>query len=90
MSLLFDSVPSTTTARDSASAGRAKSQLTWQLVFDGVWLARRDGRFAGMVQGGMVQGVPGQSVKLTDACGNICGLYKTLDDAKAALAARSM
>lgn len=80
MSLLFDSVPSTTTAPDSNLAGRATPHLNWELIFDGVWLARRDGRFAGMAQGS-----PNNPVKLTDACGNLCGLYKSLDDAKTAL-----
>lgn len=89
MSLLFDNAPSTTTTRGPIAGGRAPAQLQWHLVFDGVWLARREGRFAGMVQGAMAEGAAGKSVKLTDACGNICGLYKTLDDAKTALAAHS-
>jgi len=84
MSLLFDSVPSTTTAPESISPDRATPHLRWELVFDGVWLARHDGRFAGMVQG-----TTGDSMKLTDARGNLCGLYASLDDAKDALIARS-
>ena len=84
MSLLFDSVPSTTTAPESTSTGRAMPHLRWELVFDGVWLARHDGRFAGMVQGSQ-----GDSMKLTDARGNLCGIYASLDDAKVALVARS-
>jgi hypothetical protein len=84
MSLVFDTMASTTTADDSSLTERAASHLRWQLIFDGVWLARREGRFAGMVQG-----VVGDSMKLTDAHGNLCGLYASLDDAKSALAERS-
>lgn len=84
MSVMFDSAPSMTTARVSIPGERATTQLHWQLVFDGVWLARRDGRFAGMVQA-----TSDHAAKLTDACGNICGLHRSLDDAKAALAALS-
>ena len=84
MSLLFDSVPSTTTAPESISPDRAMPHLRWELVFDGVWLARHDGRFAGMVQG-----TQGDAMKLTDARGNLCGLYASLDAAKDALIARS-
>ena len=84
MSLLFDSVPSTTTAPASIPSDRALPHLRWELVFDGVWLARHDGRFAGMVQG-----TQGEEMKLTDARGNLCGLYASLDDAKDALIARS-
>jgi len=84
MSLLFDSAPSTMTAPESTSADRAMPHLRWELVFDGVWLARNEGRFAGMVQG-----TPGEKMKLTDARGNLCGLYACLDDAKSALVARS-
>lgn len=84
MSLLFDSVPSTTTAPESTVPDRAMPDLRWELIFDGVWLARHDGRFAGMVQG-----TQGDAMKLTDARGNLCGLYASFDDAKAALVARS-
>jgi hypothetical protein len=84
MSLLFDSATSTTTARDSHPADSATTHLDWQLIFDGVWLARRNGRFAGMVQG-----TSDHPAKLTDAAGNLCGLYKSLDDAKKALEALS-
>ncbi|SMQ71811.1 hypothetical protein [Agreia sp. VKM Ac-1783] len=80
MSLVIDSMPSPSTAPDSITTEGAATQLHWHLVFDGVWLARREGRFAGMVQG-----MPGHPAKLTDACGNLCGLYKSVDDAKGAL-----
>ena len=83
MSLVIDSMPSAPTAPGSVTDS-ATTHLRWQLVFDGVWLARRDGRFAGMVQG-----LPGHPAKLTDAYGNVCGLYKTADDAKSALYAFS-
>jgi hypothetical protein len=82
MSLLFDSVSSTTTAHDSTLGERAMSPLQWELIFDGVWVARRDGRFCGMAQG-----APGEPVKLTDARGNLCGHHASLDDATSALSA---
>jgi hypothetical protein len=81
MSLVFDRVASTTTPLDSTAPA---AQLHWELVFDGVWLARDHGRFAGMVQG-----VQGDSMKLTDAHGNLCGLYATFDDAQRALVERA-
>ncbi|SKA91679.1 hypothetical protein SAMN06295879_1522 [Agreia bicolorata] len=84
MSLVIDSTPSAPTASDSVTTEGATTHLRWQLVFDGVWLARRDGRFAGMVQG-----LPGHPAKLTDACGYLCGLYRSVDDAKGALLALS-
>jgi hypothetical protein len=84
MSLLFDSVSSTTTAHDSTVTERATSPLDWELIFDGVWVARRDGRFAGMAQG-----APGDSVKLTDAHGNVCGIYASLVEASSALSSLS-
>ncbi|MBF4635505.1 hypothetical protein ITJ38_13900 [Agreia pratensis] len=80
MSLVLDSMPSAPTAPDSVTTEGSATQLRWHLVFDGVWLARRDGRFAGMAQG-----MPGHPAKLTDACGNLCGLYSSIDDAKGAL-----
>jgi hypothetical protein len=84
MSLLFDRMSSTTTAPDSISTERAMTPLHWELIFDGVWLARREGRFAGMAQGD-----PGESIKLTDARGNLCGNYASLDEAKSELSALS-
>jgi hypothetical protein len=84
MSLLFDSVPSTTTAHDPVPEERATPHLDWELIFDGVWLARHDGRFAGMAQGS-----PAEVIKLTDARGNFCGNYASLDEAKSALASLS-
>lgn len=84
MSLLFDSVSSTTTAPDSISPDSATSRLDWELIFDGVWLARRDGRFAGMAQG-----APGDSIKLTDDQGNVVGIYASLAEAKSVLSSVS-
>ena len=80
MSLVIDSMPSEPTTHGSDTTDDTTTRLRRQLVLDGVWLARRDGRFAGMVQG-----LPGHSAKLTDACGNVCGLYTSADDAKSAL-----
>lgn len=84
MSLLFDSISSTTTAPDSISTESATWRLDWELIFEGVWLARRDGRFAGMAQG-----APGESVKLTDSRGNLCGNYASLHEAQSVLSSRS-
>jgi hypothetical protein len=83
MSLLADRAPSTTRAAESPSSPATLGTLTWELIFDGVWVARREGRFAGMAQGS-----DGQTVKLTDAHGNLCGLYPSLTEAKATLLAR--
>lgn len=84
MSLLADRAPSTTMAAESHSSSAFHRTLTWELVFDGVWVARRDGRFAGMAQG-----TDGHVLKLTDAHGNLCGLHCSLTEAKSALLDRS-
>jgi hypothetical protein len=84
MSLLFDSVSSTTTAHESTLTERATSPLHWELIFDGVWVARRDGLFAGMAQG-----APGESIKVTDAHGNLCGIHISLHEATSALSSLS-
>lgn len=77
---MFDTVPSMTTVPAVSSTTALSRPLAWQLVFDGVWVARRDGRFAGMVQCSS-----GDVYKLTDAHGNVVDTFTTLGAARSEL-----
>ena len=54
--------------------------VTWDVHPTGVWLARRSGRFAGLVQPRW-----GSGFTATTALGKDLGLHRTLEDAQSAL-----
>lgn len=67
MSMTLDSAP-------------ALNAVSWDIHPTGVWLARRDGRFAGLVQARW-----GSGFAVSTALGKDLGLHPTLEDAQAAL-----
>ncbi len=54
--------------------------LAWSSPFDGVWVAHRDGRFAGMIQSMGAEGY-----KLTGDRGQHLGQYRALYEARNSL-----
>ncbi len=64
----------------SGARSSARLPLAWSSPFEGVWVARRDGRFAGMIQGMGAEGY-----KLTSDSGEHLGQYLALYEARDSL-----
>lgn len=64
----------------SSARSSARLPLAWSSPFDGVWVAHRDGRFAGMIQGMGAEGY-----KLTGDSGQHLGQYRSLYEARNSL-----
>jgi hypothetical protein len=80
MSFVVETAPPTSAPGETTDS---TSLLTWELVFDGVWVARRDGEFAGMVQSSS-----DCIFKLTDERGLLTGQFASLYEARNALISR--
>jgi hypothetical protein len=70
------------TLADVAPRTTTSGELEYQAVQAGLWVARRDGVFAGMIEQRW-----GQGFTVTTALGATSGLFDTIDEAKAALQA---
>jgi len=64
----------------SSARSSAGLPLAWSSPFDGVWVAHRDGRFAGMIQSMGAEGY-----KLTGDSGQHIGQYRALYEARNSL-----
>lgn len=80
MSFVIETAPPTPSVHKTAVSS---ATLTWEPMFDGVWVARRDGEFAGMVQSSS-----DCLFKLTDERGLLTGQFGSLYEARNALISR--
>ncbi len=69
-----------TTIADPAPRTTTSGELVIQAVQAGVWIARRDGVVAGVIEQRW-----GKGFEVTTCLGRSLGLFRTLDEAKAAL-----
>lgn len=76
----MDSTPGTPEENESHPRSIAGLPLAWSSPFDGVWVAHRDGRFAGMIQS-----LGAEGYKLTGESGQHIGQYRSLYEARNSL-----